>query len=216
MESNIKNISIYIFGALACLAIGAVAGWNLSKGGAKQAFVNLKIGENQLEVKLDQDQIDAQTFLGQMFGETWSKSSVINWLKEKQKIFHFEDTDVVEEYKSLKSDHPISEKIYELYTLRLGPWAYEADTVRIGFPGGNNPPPGKANVFDNGKYLGHHLTFYKMNDTNQITVHATGKYWGPSPDKFPDIQLNRNDAKILFGHSNLSKIERALVRIVRD
>ena len=216
MESKTKNILLYVFGAVACMAIGAAVGWNLSKGGAKQTHVNLKFGDNQLEVKLDQEQIDAPTFLGNMFGTDFSKSGVINWLREQQKIFHFEDPQIVEAFKTLDPDHPVSEQLFKLSSSKVGPWAYQIDTVKISIPEkAYQPRSGTVNVCENGKYLGRELQLFNLDQSIKINVNATGKYACPPNYKYPDIQLNAKDAKKLLGYGNFSKYEKAVALIVQ-
>lgn len=216
METKTKNVFYYIFGAAACLAIGTAVGWNLSKEGVKQTHVNLKFGENQLEVKLDQEQIDAETFLGDMFSMDFSKSGVISWLKNKQKIFHFEDTDMVNEFKNLPPDHPVSEQLFKLSTSKSGPWAYQIDTVKISIPGkADQPKPGTVSVCENGKYLGRTLQLFNLDQSIKLEVNATGKYACPPNYKYSDIQLNTKDAKKLLGRKNFSKYEKAVALIVQ-
>ena len=212
MESNIKNISFYIFGALACIGIGAVIGWNLSKGGAKQAFFKLNFGENNLEVKLDQEQIDAPTFLGTLFSETWSRSGVVDWLKERKKIFHFEDPDVVQEFKSLPPNHSVSEALLKLSKGHIGPWETNYDTVRIGIPAKTDQPKeGYISVCSNSKYLYRQLELTKFDETSTIKLTSTGGHYNcPTGSKRPHIQLNAKDAKKLFGHTNFTGKEKAL------
>lgn len=217
MDASTKKLLTYAIGAIACLAIGTAIGWNLSKGGAKQSHINLKFGNNQLEVKLDQAEIDAESFLGNMFEKDFSKSGVVNWLKSNQKIFHFEDPLLVDEIKNLSPDHIVSEHLFKLSTQKQGPWSYQIDTVRISIPEKKyQPRKGTVNVCENGKYRGRQLKIYNMDQSFSLDVHATGKYACPPNYTFPDLQLHAKDAASILGYSNFSKYEEAIVLIVQE
>ena len=216
MESKTKNILYYLFGAIACIIIGVFIGWNLGQGGAKQSHFNLQFGDNQLEVKLDKEQMDAASFLSNMFSMDFSKSSVIAWLKDKQKIFHFEDPHIVNEFKTLPPEHPVSEQLFKLSTSKSGPWSYQIDTVKISIPEkAFQPKKGTVNVCENGKYLGRELELFNLDQSIKVEVNATGKYACPPNYKFPDIQLNAKDAEKLLGRNNFSKYEKAVALIVQ-
>ncbi|HFA50723.1 MAG TPA: hypothetical protein ENJ95_17075 [Bacteroidetes bacterium] len=217
MESlfNKKYLPVIITG-IVCAALGTALGWNLSRGGVKSTDIKLNFGSNSLEVNLDQDEIDAETFLGRIFEQGFSKSGAMDWLKLKQKIFHFKDPDIVKEFKTLPPDDPVSEQLYKLSASKTGPWAYQVDTVRISIPEKKyQPRKGFVNVCENGKYRGRMLQLYNLDQSIAIDLTASGKYACPTGLKFPDIQLNAKDAKKLLGDDNFSKYEEAIVLILQ-
>ncbi len=211
-----KNINYFITGVI-CLLIGIAIGFIFLKSGIKKSDIKWKFGDNELNINLEQDLVDASAMLSKIFSEDFSKKGTIAWLKENQNLYLPTDPDLVSTFTTLKYDHLVSKELRELSIRRVGPWSYQYDTVLIGIPAEEDQPKeGFANVCENGDYFTQRLRILTMDQTLKIEVIATGKYECPAGLKFPDIQLNATDAKKLLGTINFSKYEQGIALILKD
>ena len=196
-------------------SVGMLVGWNLERSGTKRSNIKWKFGENELEIDLEQDMLDASTFLGKIFSEDFSKDGAVGWLKKTRKIFHYTDPDLVDELSKLEVEHLLSVKLRSLSQGRKGPWSYQFDTVYVSIPAkGYQPKEGLANVCESGKFLRNKVQLYNLDQNRSITIFASGKYACPEGLKHSDIQLNAKDAKALLGSKNFSKYERGIALIL--
>jgi len=204
---------------LVCLslgfAIGVLIGWNLERSGTKRSNIKWKFGENELEIDLEQDLLNAPTMLGKIFSEEFSKNGAIGWLKNSYKLFHYTDPDLVNEFQRLDSEELVSVKLRDLSQRRKGPWSYALDTVLISIPAKEyQPEEGFANVCESGRFLRNKVQVFNLDQNNSITLFASGKYACPDGLKHSDIQLNARDAKKLLGSKNFSKYEKGIALIL--
>lgn len=208
------SIKIYIITFIIGLSIGIAIGWGLLESGTKKTSIKWKFGQNELDINLEQDLINSTTFLEKLFSEDFSKNGALAWLKANQKLYHFTDPHIVDEYRELDENDIVSSRLRELSISRKGPWSYQWDTVLISIPAKEfQPRPGFANVCESGKFLRNDLEVYNIDQTHSIKVTATGKYACPEGLKHPDIQLNVEDAIKLLGSSNFSKYETGIALI---
>lgn len=209
-----------IFACVACLLGGLAAGFNLQKGNARQTFISLKYGSNELKIDLDQDQeeVDSKTLLQQIFNDDFSRDGTKQWLKDSQQIYYFLDNDLVDEFAALPYDSEMSENLRGLRKRRSGPWNSPLDTIRIGVPKREEQPAsGYCNACANKQYFGKSLRLYNLNDpTIQLAVQVNRPYECPAGLKFPDLQLNAADADSLLGSSIFDKYNKAMVIIVGE
>jgi len=207
----------YIIAGITGLVIGITIGWALLQSGTKQTDIKWKFGNNELNINLDQDLVDAPTFLKKIFSQNFSKDGATSWLKNNQQLYHYTDPEIVNEFESLEFDILVSEELRKLSRFRKGPWAYQFDTVRIGIPDSiYQPKSGFANVCESGKFLRQNIKIFNMDQSRSIEVTATGKYECPDGFKYPDIQLNAKDAFRLLGSQNFSKYEQGIALIISD
>jgi hypothetical protein len=205
-----KQVFIYI----TFLVVGLIAGYFLNSFGVSNAYVRWKFGASELEINLKEDMIDSETFLTKLFSEEFSKQGTIGWLKLNAGLYAVNDHELTGQIAKLDVDLPISESYRNISQQRLGPWAYQIDSVLIGVPDSTyQPAKGYANVCESGPYRGHKIVIYNLDQTKRIEVQATGQYACPNGLKYPNVQLNAKDAAYLLGYSNFQKYEKAIVVI---
>ena len=95
------SIKIYIITFIIGLSIGIAIGWGLLESGTKKTSIKWKFGQNELDINLEQDLINSTTFLEKLFSEDFSKNGALAWLKANQKLYHFTDPHIVDEYREL-------------------------------------------------------------------------------------------------------------------
>ena len=215
MEKEAGKTKYYIAVGVAGLIIGLTVGWFLSKEGVKTTDIHWKFGENELSINMEQDLADAQTLLDKIFSEDFSRQGTLEWLKLNQNLYNPTDPEIVPKISSLKYDDLVSKELRNLSLSREGPWAYQLDTVRIGIPPSElQPRKGYANVCENGKYFTQKLRVLSLDLVQSVEVAATGRYECPKKLKYPDIQLNAEDAARLLGTVNFSKYEQGMALIL--
>jgi hypothetical protein len=212
----ISSIKYYFITGMVCLAIGIAAVFLIQKTGTKTADIKMKFGENELNIKLDQEVIEASEVLDKIFKTEFSREGTLAWLKDHQHLYAPDDPDIMPAFDTMAFDQIVAEKLRQLSFRREGPWAYQLDTVSIGIPDSlkHQPKEGFANACGNGIYFMKNLRIYSMDQQREIEVIATGKYECPKLFKFPDIQLNPVDAAKLLGTTNFSEYEHGMALIL--
>jgi hypothetical protein len=211
------NVSVkyLVITGIICLAIGIALGWTLLERGTQKADIKIKYGENELNINLDKNQVEAAKILEQIFSEDFSKQGTLKWLKDHQHLYQANDPAIIPEISSMNYEDIVAEKLRVMSIMREGPWAYQYDTVFIGIPdSAHQPRPDYANACANGKYFMQKIRIYSMDERREIEVVATGKYDCPARGRFPDIQLNPKDAEKLLGNVNFSQYEKAMALIL--
>lgn len=205
-----------IFACVACLAAGLALGFNLQKGNARKTQIKWKYGDAELAIDLDQDMANDETLLGKIFSRPYSEAGALNWLKTNQAVYRVEDTDLADAFVGLEYESDMARELRELHARRVGPWAYQSDTIRFGVPGGEyQPPRGQCYVCQNKKYRGQTVRLFDLHNAQRtVTLVASGTYECPPNLKVPDLQLNASDAQQLLGFSSFNKYEYALALIV--
>jgi hypothetical protein len=205
-----------IFACVGCLVGGLAVGFNLQKGTARQTFIKWSYGNAALEIDLDQDLANDSTLLKKIFSTKFSKAGATDWLKGEEKIFHFLDTDLTNEFASLEYESEMAEKLRNLRVSRTGPWDYQQDTIRMGILGAD-ARPGYCNVCQSKKYRGKTLKLFDLRDNGRsIILEASGRYECLPGLQVPDLQLSPVDAEKLLGFGSFNKYEYALALIVSD
>jgi hypothetical protein len=212
MNLSIKHL---ILTGIICLAIGMAVGYALLQSGTQKADIKIKYGENELNINLDKNQVEAAKILEQIFSEDFSKQGTLKWLKDHQHLYQPLDPAIVPEIAAMNYDDLVAEKLRDLSIRRIGPWEYQFDTVFIGIPdSAHQPRQDFANACANGRYFMKKIRIYSMDQLREIEVLATGKYDCPPGYKFPDIQLNYKDAERLLGNYKFDQYERAMALIL--
>lgn len=208
------------FALIAALLVGIALGWLGSGIGAKTASIEWGYGGSTLKLDLKKDLDDAAILLTKIFSEPFSRIGAVDWLKEHQRLYPIVDADVSfvdSAILDLSFDGPAAKRLREVSQQRLGPFSYQVDTVRIGFPAGSHHPKnGEANVCESGKYRRQTIRLANIIDGASIDVRASSTYECPPQFTYPDIQLNHEDAKKLFGEGALNKYETALALITTE
>ncbi len=185
--------------------------------GKKKTEIKWNIMGQELSINMEEDLIDHKTLLSKLFSEDFSKSGAKDWLKKNENLYEITDPDLAKQIALLDYNSTVSKELRELSLKRLGPWAYQFDTVFIGIPElADQPREGFASVCRNENYPGKRLKIYNLDLTKSIEVLATGKYDCPAGLKFPDIQLNVNDAALLLGTINFSQYEKGIALVLSE
>ncbi|MEO0733003.1 MAG: hypothetical protein AAFZ52_09220 [Bacteroidota bacterium] len=214
-----SNTTKLILAAVSCLLGGIAIGFNLGgDGGAKQTAISWKYGDAELVIDLEKDLADDETLLNKIFSKQFSAAGATDWLKNKQDLYLYSDPDLADKLTELPFEDPASRALRELRLRRKGPWAYQAQDVRIGIPIREDQPfSSYANVCESGIFFRKKVDiFLPDRPDRKITVNATGRYACPEGYDFPDIQLSREDAKKLFGYDDFSKYEEAAAVVIQE
>ena len=188
--------------------------------GAKTATIEWEYEGNKLIIDLEKDLEDANVLLAKIFSEPFSKAGAVDWLKRIQGIYPIIDSEVSfvdSAILDLSFDGAAAKRLREVSERRMGPFAYQVDTVQVGFPtGASAPRVEEANVCDSGKYRRQTIRLINMVDGSSIDVRASSIYACPPQLMYPDIQLNHDDAKRLFGDTVFQKYEQAIALIITE
>lgn len=212
--SSVKPLVI----AVVSLLVGLGAGWGLSGTEAKRTDIRWSYGDAELVIDLEKDLADDETLLGKIFSREYSAAGAQNWLRQEQNLYHYTDPALAQQLGNLTFDDPAARELRELRDRRQGPWAYQAQEVRIGVPERDyQPQPGHANVCESGIFFRNNIEVFLPNQPERrILLEASGRYSCPEGYRFPDIQLSRDDALRLFGYNNFSKYETAAAVVVQE
>jgi hypothetical protein len=212
--STTKTITL----AVVCLLAGLAIGWGLTGTEAKTTDIRWKYGDAELVIDLEKDMADDETLMGKIFSKQYSAAGATNWLKAEHSLFHFADPALASKLTELDYESPASRELRELRDKRLGPWAYQAQEVKISIPEREFQPfSGYANVCESGIFFRKKIeVFLPDRPDKKITLQASGRYACPDGYKFPDIQLSREDAKKLFGYTDFSKYETAAAVVIQE
>ncbi len=204
--------------AVVCLLAGLAIGWGLTGTEAKTTDIRWKYGEAELVIDLEKDMADDETLISKIFSEEYSAAGATNWLKKKHELFHFTDPELIDKLKELDYESPAAREMRKMRDKRIGPWAYQAQEVKVSIPEREVQPfSGYANVCESGIFFRKQVeVFLPSRPDKKITLQATGRYACPEGYKFPDIQLSREDAKKLFGYTNFSKYETAAAVVIQE
>jgi hypothetical protein len=204
--------------AVVCLLSGLAAGWGLSGTEAKATNISWKYGDAELIIDLEKDMADDETLMNKIFSKEYSAAGATNWLKDEHSLFHFEDPELARKISELEYESPAARELRELREKRIGPWAYQAQEVKVSIPEREVQPfSGYANVCESGIFFRKKIeVFLPDRPDKKITLQASGRYACPDGYKFPDIQLSREDAKKLFGYTDFSKYETAAAVVIQD
>jgi len=202
-----------IFLAIVCLALGLGAGWFLSDTGTNSTGIKIKFGDSEVDINLDAQEIDAITLLDSIFSDDYEKLGPKKWLEENQGLYEYGDSRLVPLIATLDFDHPSSVKLRELRDAYSGPFAEKSQDVVLGFPGDSLTTPGKANGCATGpvSLLGRTVEIYQEGKADKaISLKVSGtyecKYKQQRDDgsyRYPNLQISPQDAKKLFGTSNM-------------
>ena len=98
----------------------------------------------------------------------------------------------------LCADNDVVRDINELKRRRERPFHYVGTLIRVGVPE-EQPPRGTANVCKESELVGNQIQLTEeRRRLNTIEVRATGVYACTGYVRYPDIQINADDARALF------------------
>ena len=208
----------FIFAVVSALVVGVAGGYGLSGTDAKQTAISWKYGDAELVIDLEKDLADDETLLAKIFSRDYAAAGAREWLKGEQGLYRYDDPDLANQIRTLDYDDPASRELRQLRNRRLGPWAYQAQDVKIGIPARPDQPlQGFANVCESGIFLRQRIEVFLPDQPDQrISLVASGRYACPAGFEFPDIQLSREDARKLFGYSDFSKYESAVAVVIQE
>lgn len=205
----------YLVIAISGLSIGFFMGWLLLGLGAKKGAIEWEYGNSKLKIDVEKDLEGPDVLLKKIFSAPFSKDGALGWLKKEHKVFSIGDMDITEEIQKLNIENPLSRRLREISEKRKGPWAYQIAEVSIGIPPHKlQPDKGYANVCESGDYLRQKVELTNPKSDKRINVVATGKYSCPPDYEYPDMQLNADDAKELFGGVVFDKTQKAKALIL--
>ena len=98
------------------------------------------------------------------------------------------------------SDLPVAKGLRNLASLYQVPFHHVGTIINVGISldSEHRPPEGKANVCEEGELRGKRIALTDMRSKQSIDVVATGRYACREFSRYPDLQLNSNDAGKLF------------------
>jgi len=209
------QIKYMIFVGLACLCLGIGIGWFMQRNGYKIGELTINSGQNKIALKVEQEKVEHAVLMKSLFSSDWTVDAAKGWLKRNQDMFHFRDVTLSDKIKMLDTKDDISKNLRELSRQKLGPWAYDIDTIKIGYPE-NAPRGGRAYGCENKKYYRQKVKLISLNGKNEVVVEVTGKYQCPDGLHFPDLQISRSDKEKLFGKTPFSETETVMALILND
>ncbi len=216
------------------LMVGVIVGRGLPSDPASQN-VTWRFPGGSLTMHVKKDLSNPEVMLKRVFEEDFSRAGALHWLREKYRIFALEDLSLIEAIEELCPDIPnepfearqrrlegctkipVVERLRLLAENRRPPFQYIGREVRIGVPEKeeHRPKDGHANVCRTKGYLGRKIELTNPANRNSIVVKATGSYPCTGFAKFPDLQLNPQDARAMFDRP-LQEYETAIAVVLFD
>jgi hypothetical protein len=209
--------------ALVTLVIGFLVGRGTPSDPAKQSVKILFPGGGSVEMDVSQREIAHAAVLERLFSEEFTRDGVLGWLARKA-IFSVHDERLVN---ALKTDlcepipetplaariekaracasRPVANGLRALAEQKLPPFHYVGVEVRVGVQAEelHRPTQGNANVCRESGFLGKQVALTDPASGAQVVVRASGSYPCTGYARFPDIQLNPEDARALFNRALL-------------
>ncbi len=214
-----------IFLAVVCLAVGLGVGWFLSDTGTNSTGIKIKFGDSEVGINLNAREVDAISLLDSIFSDKYGKLGPQKWLEETQGLYEYADARLIPLIATLDFDHPSSIKLRELRDGYSGPFAEKSQDVVLGFPGDSLTTPGKANGCATGplSLLGRTVEIYQEGKANNaLSLRVSGtyacKYKQQRDDgsyRYPNLQISPQDAKKLFGTSNMPQFTPVKLIVLR-
>ncbi|TNE62509.1 MAG: hypothetical protein EP344_05005 [Bacteroidetes bacterium] len=201
----------------ACLGVGIAFGllYSMQAGGVVERFkFGIDFGDNKkVDLELNSASIDHVKILERMFSQPFSVAGTQSWLKQNRDIYDLHDVDLYRKLRGLKYEDEVCENIRKLFDDKAGPFAYQLDSVAIGFPGGI--PEGVAYVPNHSKYRGKRVEITSRQYNTQIVVNCIPNYpCTGALGRCPDMQISHKDAFKLFPVPALPKTQDALAVII--
>lgn len=220
---NLKDLSIGI--GIGVIATSLLAYAYFSANIAEPKDMTLKIngptgvGSIDLAFKGTANSIDYKAVLNQMFSNELMRDGVIGWLGKNQRIYSLEAVDFANALKTgacepfpekpaeLRlqkrqecADKPSNDALRKLAFSGEAPFHSVGKKVRIGTQSesGRKPINGVALVCNEGEYANKKLIVVNASGLTKEFIGSPG-YLCPDAKQFPEMQLNLDEAKELFG-----------------
>ena len=185
-------------------------------------------GDFGLKIDTSQQQVDHRTLLENLFANDFGKAGLMSWLADKE-IFSFDDARLAEalnerlcgpipeqpldqkiEASQDCADLPVAADLRQLVDQKRVPFHYVGITVQVGIPAREHQPrPGGANICADSELRGKRVELTDPQTSNRIEIQPSGTYECTGFTRFPDIQLNFEDAQELFS-APLNELQEAV------
>lgn len=190
-------------------------------------------GGGKLDVSTEREGLDHETLMKQLFAKDFSRNGVLGWLKDNQRLYGLESPEMAQALNTMLCDpipldpldqrlakakecasKPVAIALRRLSSDRAVPFHYVGNHVLVGVQKNSRyrPGPGHANVCRTGPYVAQKLQVIDVVTNRVVEVEAGGVY-ECTVGKFPELQLDPEDAVKLFGRPT-NEFEKVIVVII--
>ncbi len=176
-------------------------------------------GGGRIDVRSEREALDYDALMTKLFSKDFSRSGVLGWLRDKHHLYSLETTELAEglstrlcdpipaeplENRLAKAEEcaskPAAAALRRLSLERTVPFHYVGVRVQAGIQAESRhrPGSGRVNVCRTGRFVAQRLQVIDPITNRVIEVQAAGTY-ECTVGKFPEIQLDPDDAARLFG-----------------
>ncbi|MBE2243269.1 MAG: hypothetical protein IAE86_10975 [Burkholderiaceae bacterium] len=176
-------------------------------------------GGGRIEVRSKREALDHDELMTTLFSKDDSKRGVLGWLRDKQHLYSLENPELAQALSTTLCDpipleplesrlakaeecasKPSAAALRRLSQERAVPFHYVGVRVKAGVQAAkpHRPGAGRVNVCRTGKFVAQRLQIVDPVTSRVIEVQPGGTYECTVADH-PDIQLDPEDAKRLFG-----------------
>jgi hypothetical protein len=210
--------------AIVTLVIGFLIGWRAIPADPVESEIEWDYPGGSLKINAKTDLNSPENMLKRLFSTSFSKAGTEKWLKDNYMMYSLEEEALVNALQELCAppanlsakerqkfmeacvNSPVLAQLRSLAENKEPPFHYIGVDVMVGIPD-PEPEPGIANVCLKNpriplRFLGKQIELTNPVNNVTITVKAVGHYTCTGYNKFPDIQLNLEDARKLFSGQN--------------
>lgn len=212
-------------------AVGMAACYLLQGYQEVELQVTTPTGES-VTLRAKDGKMDYEAVLNELM-DGFMRGSVVAWMAGKN-FYHFEDErlarvlneelcdpipeeNLIDRESRVKlsqacASHPIAEKLRDLAFYNKVPFHHVGFDVKIGVPAEEEDQPrtGFASVCRSKGLRSRKIRLTNPEGNELLDIQASGVYVCTGFDNYPDVQLNTEDARTLFGDTPLSKYEQAI------
>ena len=213
----LKHGSFFAAGGCAILGFALCFFW-MTRDSEEQELHITGPGGWSLNAGAKNSKVNYQDLLNRLHDDDFGRDGLIGWLAAKG-YFNFGDPRFVtalserlcepipNEPLSAKikagkkcSDLPVAKGLRNLASLYQVPFHHVGTIINVGISldSEHRPPEGKANVCQERELRGKKIALTDLRSKQSIEVVATGRYACREFSRYPDLQLNSNDADKLF------------------